>query len=261
MSQQNPNSLLNKIKKPLTFSLLILPFAVIGGYFVGIYTFETFSEDVREEMLKKVHTLKNLCLLTTLQSSVYGLICSFFGYILSDSIGLMKPIRFEQNTLIRTGLITIICGIMLASDYFVFCPLIPKLYDFYGKGINFANFITSLFYGGVIEEIIMRLFLMSLISFILWKTFCKKYSKEIIPKWIFIVSNFVCALAFAALHLPATVNMFGKLTPLLLFRCFLLNGFFGLVFGRFYRKHGIQYAILGHAGTHFISKIILITVL
>lgn len=42
--------------------------------------------------------------------------------------------------------------------------------------------------------------------------------------------------------------------PLLLLRCFLLNGGFGLMFGRIYRKYGIQYAMVSHAVLHIVSK-------
>ena len=261
MPPEKTNSFFIKFKNPLTFSLMILPFGIIGGYFIGIYLFDTFNEETRADVIKKVHTLRNFCLVTTLQSSIYGLFCSFVGYILSESVGLMKPVRFDQKTLIKTGIPTIISGIIFSLDYFIFAQLIPQVQDFYSKGINFANFISSLTYGGVIEEIIIRLFLMSLLSYILWKIFARKYPKEIIPSWIFITSNTICALAFAALHLPSTINMFGKLTKMIVFRCFLLNGFFGLLFGRFYRKYGIQYAILGHFGIHFVSKLILLAVL
>ncbi len=36
--------------------------------------------------------------------------------------------------------------------------------------------------------------------------------------------------------------------------CFLLNGGFGLLFGRLYRRYGIQYAMLSHALLHIVSK-------
>lgn len=41
----------------------------------------------------------------------------------------------------------------------------------------------------------------------------------------------------------------------------VLGLLFALFFGRWFRKYGIQYAMLGHFGIHFISKIILICVL
>lgn len=256
MNQNNVQSAFSKYKNPLMFSLIILPFGIIGGYFIGIYIYETSNEESQADIIEKVHSIGNFCLLTTAQSSIYSLICSFFGYILSEKVGLMKPIRFNQKAVIKTVIITTICGVIFSLDYFIFARFIPQLQELYKKGINFSNFISSLTYGGVIEEIIMRLFLMSLISFIFWKIFARRYSKEIIPNSIFIFSNFLCAFAFAALHLPATISMFGKLTPLIVFRCFLLNGLFGLVFGRLYRKYGIQYAIISHAGIHFVSKLI-----
>ena len=102
----------------------------------------------------------------------------------------------------------------------------------------------------------LRLFFMSLIAFVIWKVFSKKSDSENIPTYVFVAANIVAALVFAAGHLPATSLIFGKLTPLILFRCFLLNGGFGLIFGWLYRKHGVVYAMLGHALFHIISKLI-----
>ena len=94
------------------------------------------------------------------------------------------------------------------------------------------------------------------VPFVFWKVFCRKAAKEEIPEGIFIVANILCAMVFAAGHLPATVSMFGGLTPLVVFRCFLLNGALGMVFGWLYRKYGIVYSCIGHMGTHIISKLI-----
>ena len=63
----------------------------------------------------------------------------------------------------------------------------------------------------------------------------------------------ILGLAFAADYF-----VMGRLIPVIVF---LLNGSFALFFGRWFRKYGIQYAMLGHFGIHFISKIILICVL
>ncbi len=93
-----------------------------------------------------------------------------------------------------------------------------------------------------------------------WTSVYLKDKKEI-PVWIFISANVIAALVFSAGHLPATQMFFGRITGLILFRCFMLNGSFALFFGRWFRKYGIQYAMLGHFGIHFISKMILICVL
>ena len=64
-------------------------------------------------------------------------------------------------------------------------------------------------------------------------------------------------MLFAAGHLPATVALFGELTPLLVLRCFLLNGVAGLCFGYLYRKYGLAYAMCCHMGFHVFFKLTL----
>ena len=91
---------------------------------------------------------------------------------------------------------------------------------------------------------------MSLVAVII----CKVTKKETNDK-ILITSNVIAAVLFAAGHLPATAIMIG-ITPMIVFRCFLLNGGFGLMFGRLYRKHGIHCAIIAHMGVHIVSKLI-----
>ena len=103
----------------------------------------------------------------------------------------------------------------------------------------------------------LRWFFMGLIALILVMIFARKKDKNEIPNWIFIMENVIAAFVFAAGHLPATQMFFGRITGLILFRCFLLNGVFALFFGRWFRKYGIQYAMTGHLGIHLISKVIL----
>ena len=95
---------------------------------------------------------------------------------------------------------------------------------------------------------------MSGLALLGWKLFFR--SEEQVPVKVLVIANILSALVFAALHLPLTAQTFSTLTPLLLLRCFLLNGAAGLLFGRFYRKYGIQYAILAHMLFHLVSRTI-----
>ena len=70
-----------------------------------------------------------------------------------------------------------------------------------------------------------------------------------------VAANVTSALLFAAGHLPANDMMFG-LTPVIVLRCMLLNGVFGLAFGWLYRKFGLRYAMIAHGGCHVVSKLI-----
>lgn len=182
-------------------------------------------------------------------------------YFLADRIGLLKPFAFKKDILKKTVPVIILFGILFTADYFVIGPFIPEVAADYERGISAAYFIASLTYGGVVEEILMRWFLMSLLAWILVLIFARKTEKTELPDWIFIAANIIAALLFAAGHLPATMAFFGRISPLILVRCFVLNGGFALIFGRFYRKYDIQYAMLAHFGLHLISKLILLAVI
>jgi len=53
-----------------------------------------------------------------------------------------------------------------------------------------------------------------------------------ISNWIYITAIFLSAILFAAGHLPATAQLLGLSTPILI-RAFVLNGIAGLGFGYF----------------------------
>lgn len=245
----------------LKFVLCILPIALIGGFFTGVYLCEHSDGVTRALYISQAGSYEMFLMITTVQSVVYAMFTGFIGYLLANSTGLLKSFRFEKKTFIRTGVIIIILGILFACDSFTFGRWIPQVAADLEKGISISYFICSLTYGGVIEEVLLRWFLMSLIAWLIGKIVIRGKGDKNIPDYVFIIANFVAAFLFAAGHLPASIALFGKLTPLIVFRCFLLNGGFGLVFGRFYRKYGIQYAMLGHFGVHFVSKIILMVVL
>lgn len=245
-----------KLKKPLLFVLCLLPIAIIGGIFVGYYQLDTLSDEAIAEFVAEAGSIDLLIVIGTVQTVGYALFCGFFGYILADKLGLWKPIRFEKRSLIVTLAISVVGGTLLSLDHWVFGGMIDGIQSANIASLTVSGVIASIFYGGIIEEVLLRLFFMSLIAFIIWKVFCRKYNRENIPTGVFVGANIIAALVFAAGHLPATVAIFGELTPLILFRCFLLNGGFGLVFGWLYRKHGIVYAMTGHALFHIISKLI-----
>ena len=245
-----------KFKKPFLFALCLLPIAIVAGIFVGLYQLDTYSEEIIAEVVAKLGSTDVLIVVGTVQTVSYALICGFFGYILADKIGLWKSIKFEKRSLIATLVISVVGGIVFSLDHWVFGSMIDGIQSANAASLTVSGVIASVLYGGIIEEVMLRLFFMSLIAFIVWKLYFKKHDKENIPTSVFVIANIVAALLFAAGHLPATISIFGTLTPLILFRCFLLNGGFGLVFGWIYHKYGIAYAMIGHALFHIISKLI-----
>ena len=250
-------SLISTFKKALLTYLVILPFAIIGGMTVGIYMLEHSTPETLDALLQQLGSRQAMIIVSIVQSVTYSLFCWITGFFIAERLGLIRPFRFEAAILKKVCPIILVLGFLFASDYFILGRLIPEVAIDYEKGIRTAYFISALTYGGVIEEVLLRWFFMGLIALLLVLLFAGKKKKKEIPDWIFIAANLLAALVFSAGHLPATHMFFGRLNALILFRCFLLNGGFALFFGRWYRKYGIQYAMLGHFGIHLISKLIL----
>lgn len=245
---------LHKFKAPLLFAMAMIPFAAVGGYFTLTYQLDLLDSVVLETAIAQVGSMEMVMLITVIQTISYALFCGFFGYILAQKTGLMKPIRFAAPALVRTLLISIAGGMVFSLDYWTFGAWIPGIREAVMTGVTLDALIASILYGGVIEEVMLRLFMMSLIAWIVWKMFFRKY--ESAPTSVIITANVIAALLFAAGHLPATVMTFGSLTAPILLRCFLLNGGFGLLFGWLYRRDGIQYAMVSHMIFHIVSKLI-----
>ena len=242
------------MKKALKFTLPLLPVALVAGYFVTVYQLEMLDEVILEPVLEQLGSVWILVAISMAQAVGYTAVCGFFGCLLANSLGLWKPIRFEKKQLLKALLYSVIGGVIFSLDKWTFGVWIPEVGASYEVPITVHNWLGSILYGGIVEELMLRLFFMSLLDWAIWKIFFRQ--KEKVPVKVLVIANVVAALLFAAGHLPATFLLFGELTPMILLRCFLLNGSFGLLFGYLYRKFGIQYAMVSHAMFHIVSKLI-----
>lgn len=247
---------MKKIKKPLLFTLSLLPVSAVAGYFVTLYQLDLYDQATVDVIIEQMGSVEQAILIAVVQSMMYAVVCSFFGYMLSDKLGLMKPLRFKRTAVLYTLLFSVVLGVVFSLDYWTFGTWIPGsgIQDSTAAGMTAYGWAASVFYGGIIEELMMRLFLMSLVAWLIWKIFFRKYDNA--PAGTLVAANVIAALLFAAGHLPATISIFGELTPMILLRCFLLNGCFGMLFGWLYCKYGIQYAMISHALLHIVSKTI-----
>lgn len=250
-----------KFKKPLFFVLYLLPVALIGGWFMAQYYLTIIDASLLEDAIRLVGSTEVLQAIIVIQTALYAIIFGFFGYILGDKIGLMRSFRFHKTETVRVVWISVLVSAIVSLDAWTFAKWIPELNETYAAAgsLDAPTWIASVLYGGVIEEIMLRLFLMSLFAFLGWKVLHRK--ENAVPRKILIAANILAAFLFAAGHLPTTAQTLGGLTPLLVLRCFLLNGAIGLLFGRFYRKYGIQYAMLSHALFHLVTRTIWLIVI
>ena len=113
------------------------------------------------------------------------------------------------------------------------------------KTTQWENFTAS-FYGGINEEIFMRLCGMSVVAWVLLKFW------HISMLSVYWVANIIMAIIFALGHLPALKSALGEISGVMLFRTILLNTPIGLLCGFVFWQYGIEAAIL----THFAADIV-----
>lgn len=247
------------VKNNWKFLLFVLISGLVGGFCTGLYLPATFSPEMTMQLKEQGLTNGALVLSTTIQYGImFGFVLAAIGVVLSRKVNLWKEFRFDKKGIVATAIIAVVAALTLfPGDKMIFGHFNSWVSDQYSMSPGLPKIISGLLVGGVIEEVMMRLFFMSLLVFIISKLFFRH--KENIPTGVYVVANIISALLFAAGHIPATTAM-TELTPLLLLRCFLLNGGFGLSFGYLYRKYGIGYAMVAHGLAHLISDLLMVVV-
>ena len=246
--------------KTLLFFAIV---GILGGFFTGIYVLDSYPPEMQQQLLDELAAAGlggispdiMIGVMTAMQAAGYGAFLGAAGIWLGKRIGLWRDEKkITQKPLIVSAVISAIAGmVLILSDLLFFGNDSQIIMDSYSVKPTVPYIIASILYGGVIEEVMLRLFWMSSIAFILWKAFDRKSERP--STWVLITANVIAALVFAAGHLPATAAMLG-LSPMIVFRCFLLNGGIGLTFGWLYRKYGLRYAMIAHGGCHIVSKLI-----
>lgn len=207
------------------------------------------------------------------QSAVLFAVMISVGMLLARRVGLGAPIveaatRGEPITdRMRSILpVSILIGIMgalviIGLEVLVFQPAMLSELGDAAEALNLQDaqpaawkgFLAS-FYGGIAEEIQLRLFMMTL--FVWLGRFISKTIDGKPTAGVFWVAAFLAAILFGLGHLPATASLI-SLTPLVITRAVVLNGLLGVAFGWLYWKHGLEAAIVSHFAADIVLHVIL----
>ena len=185
----------------------------------------------------------------------------FFGLFFSKNIGLDIPIlraytakkkipKDKLNYLYKWApILGLIFGILIYSLDLLFAPYLKDLSEAATQaGYQFVwwKSLLAAFYGGIFEEILMRLFSLSFYAWIItWVL--SKFRKEEIKEnktviWFAIIFS---AISFGVGHLPTLMAM-TELTTILVIRTVLLNALPGIFFGWLFYKKGLEHAMVSH---------------
>jgi membrane protease YdiL (CAAX protease family) len=115
------------------------------------------------------------------------------------------------------------------------------------------GFLAS-FYGGIAEEVLLRLFLLSLL---VWIGNLMTKNKDLHPNirvlWI---ANIIAAVIFGLGHLPATKGMGLPLNSFVITRAIVLNGVAGLAFGWLYWTRGLESSMIAHFSADIVLHVL-----
>ncbi|HQB51159.1 MAG TPA: CPBP family intramembrane metalloprotease, partial [bacterium] len=114
--------------------------------------------------------------------------------------------------------------------------------------------LLASFYGGVSEEILLRLFLMTVFVWLGWKI--KKASNNRPTNATVWLAIILSAIIFGLGHLPITGEI-TAITPVVILRAIVLNGVGGVIFGWLYWKKGLEAAMISHFSADICLHVIL----
>ena len=215
--------------------------------------------------------LPALITLQIVQGAILFAIVIFAGMLFARRVGLGTPIldsvtrgesvadKVRAILPISIGLGVIAALLIIGIDLLLQPALLREL----GEAANalesqnihpaaWKGFLAS-FYGGIAEEILLRLLVM---SFFVWLgRFVSKTQEGKPTSAVFWVANILAAVLFGLGHLPATATLL-PLTPLVITRAILLNGIGGVIFGWLYWKRGLEAAMVSHFSTDIVLHVL-----
>lgn len=228
--------------------LILVGLAILGLFAIMPYAFEINKDKLAEAPL----SFPQLVIVSAIQGIIMFAILTFIGLSAANSVGLSIVSSIEIVPLaILIGILGGTAVILL--EYAIFRPYMPEaLKKGEGHIMLWKRFAASL-YGGVNEEILTRLFLVSGIAWLLgniWKT----------PVGMPVDGAFMLAIVFATIlfgvgHLPATIAI-TPLTPLIIVRAIVLNGIIGILCGWLYWQYGLVAAIIAHFCADIVLHIV-----
>jgi membrane protease YdiL (CAAX protease family) len=245
--------------------------AIVATVLILPYAMEVQSSAI--DLTKLSIPLPLVLTLQIVQNAIIFAIAIFGGLFFAGRVGLGTPIldsvtRGEPVADRARSLLplSVILGVVttlavLGLEFFYFQPAMMKELGNTTAALNlqtsqpaaWKGFLAS-FYGGIAEEILLRLFVM---SFLVWLgRFLSKTSDGKPTSAIFWIANILAAVLFGLGHLP-TVALLVPLTSLVIARTILLNGLIGIVCGWLYWKRGLESAMISHFSADLVLHVLL----
>lgn len=268
------NEELNLRQTYLRTGLVLWIAAVFGAICVMPYAFGLAGNSLEDVAAKSGLAPLSLIAISIFQSALFLGAMTFVGLWASRKLGLGAPLidaRLSGRDLpdkLRTSVaqavaIGLACAaVIVVLDQSVFIRMDPEGLGTLGSihPAPWKGFLAS-FYGGIAEEIQLRLFFLSLLALGLRQLarLVNPDDSNLLPGWIFWTANTIAAIVFGLGHLPATAALL-PITGLIIVRAVVLNGLIAIPLGVLFRRNGIEIAMIAHfsadIGLHVILPLL-----
>jgi Type II CAAX prenyl endopeptidase Rce1-like len=248
---------------------VMLGLGLLGAAAILPYSFALAGDKLSQAKL----SMPVLALISFLQTALLIAIATGMGLLAAQPVGLgapciqalltgepvLEPLLKIMPPAIALAVLTF--ALMALLERYVFATHVPEALGKSDSNMPVWKRLLASFYGGLDEEILMRLFLVSSLVWILghfWQNASGMPAAG--AYWMAIL---LAALLFGLGHLPAT-SAVTPLTPMLVIRAITLNGVAGVAFGWLYWQYGLEAAMLSHfcadillhvLGPTFVSQI------
>lgn len=217
----------------MLFGMLLVG-SVMGAIFVIPYAFEIN----RDRLTNAPMSMPKLVALSIVQSTVMFGVVIFLGLNASDAVGLSIASDVSHFPLaVVVGILSSI--LLLMFEYGVFRAYLPESMKSAEKQMALWKRFGACFYGGISEEVLLRLFVMSVVAWFLLMVL------NVAESLAYPIAILVATVLFGLGHLPATASM-TRLTPMIIVRAILLNGIFGIACGILFWQYGLVAAMVAH---------------
>jgi hypothetical protein len=191
---------------------------------------------------------------TFLQNTILASIIAYLGLRAGQTIGIGSAIfdvTLRSTSTRRTYSLAVTVGLFagmlvwgLDAVFVPYMPSLPQMID-----VSIAVRAAAILYGGVAEEVLLRLGCMSMFAWVLVRI-------KMTPSVALSCAIVIAAVLFGIGHLPAMAAIV-PLTPIIVFRTLLLNALPGIAFGLLYRRYGIEHAIVAHTCADIVLLLII----
>ena len=215
---------------------------------------------VAPKLRKLARPLSQLVLTRSLNAGITVFVLAWIGLRLGAPLGLDAPLLrawLAGGTTaagVRTLPLAVVVGVgvgalILVLERLFFLRSLPAAtVQRAAPPARWKGLLAS-FYGGIVEEVLSRLFLMSAVAWI-GATLLHPPASLLFP-----VAALVAALVFAAGHLPVAGQL-GPLTRPVVIRVIALNTLAGYAFGILFWHYGLEHAMVAHFSTDLVLQVV-----